>query len=51
LQRAEYFAQRQLWADVLQEIYAVESPSEALKQETEQILKKVCSPSTQPATS
>jgi len=50
LQRASYFAQRQLWGDVLQEIYSVESPSETLKQEAAQILQKVCSTSAQSAT-
>lgn len=32
LQRANYFAQRELWSDVLQEVFSVQNPSAALAQ-------------------
>lgn len=42
LQRANYFAQHQLWADVLQEIYSVKTPSTDLQQIAGEISVKVC---------
>ncbi len=42
LQRANYFAQRQLWSDVLQEVYSVRTPSKQLQQVTRDIEAKVC---------
>lgn len=38
LQRANYFAERQLWADVLQEAFAVESPSAELAELLQTVL-------------
>ncbi|MBL1177176.1 hypothetical protein [Pantanalinema sp. GBBB05] len=42
LQRANYFAQQQLWSDVLQEVYSVKSPSKQLQQVAQAIEAKVC---------
>ncbi len=42
-QRADYFAQRQLWADMLQEVYGIDEPSEELKLELNTLLKNACS--------
>lgn len=42
LQRANYFAQRQLWSDVLQEVYSVRNPSKQLQQVARDIEAKVC---------
>ncbi len=41
-QRADYFAQRQLWADMLQEAYGVDAPSEELKLELNTLVKNIC---------
>ncbi len=41
-QRSQYFIQRRLWADAIQEIYAVKNPSPDLQQLTQEIEKKVC---------
>jgi len=42
LQRADYFAQRQLQSDVLQEVYSVKNPSAQLQQVTREIETEVC---------
>jgi hypothetical protein len=42
LQRANYFSQRQLWTDVLQEVYSVENPSAELEQVAQEILAQFC---------
>lgn len=42
LQRANYFAKRQLWADVLQEVYSVNNPSEQLQQVAREIEAQAC---------
>jgi hypothetical protein len=42
LHRANYFAQKNLWTDVLQEIYSVREPSAELQQLTQEILTRVC---------
>lgn len=42
LQRADYFAQRRLWADVLQEVYSVRQPSKELQQVAEKISTDYC---------
>jgi hypothetical protein len=44
LQRTDYFVQRGLQADALQEIYSVKNPSPQLKQVIQEIEKKVCQP-------
>ncbi len=44
LQRANYFAQRQLWSDVLQEVYSVKNPSAALEEVVETIPNEICTP-------
>ncbi|HBB30573.1 MAG TPA: hypothetical protein DDZ80_26565 [Cyanobacteria bacterium UBA8803] len=44
LARANYFAQKGLWSDVLQEVYSVENPSEALSNIIQQIPNELCSP-------
>lgn len=43
LARANYFAQRSLWADALQEVYAVKTPSAELQRVTQTIQKQICS--------
>jgi hypothetical protein len=43
-QRANYFAQRQLWSDVLQEVYSVKNPSAALEEVVETIPNEICTP-------
>lgn len=42
LQRANYFAQQQLWSDVLQEVYSVKNPSPELQQTAQAIEKQIC---------
>lgn len=42
LQRANYFAQQQLWSDALQEVYSVENPSPALQQMRQDLAKQLC---------
>lgn len=42
LQRANYFAQRQLWSDVLQEVYSVKNPSKQLQQVAQDTEAEVC---------
>lgn len=37
LERINYFSQKQLWSDVLREIYSVPNPSPELKQTINQI--------------
>jgi hypothetical protein len=44
LQRANYFAQRQLWWDVLQEVYSVKNPSAALEEVVKSIPNEICTP-------
>jgi hypothetical protein len=45
LQRANYFAQRDLWSDALQEIYSVQNPSAAFISHAQEILTHLCEPS------
>jgi hypothetical protein len=45
LQRANYFAQRDLWSDALQEIYSVQNPSPTLTRNAQEILSYLCEPS------
>lgn len=45
LQRAQYFAERKLWADVLQEVYSVKNPSSELKGMAEKASEKLCTQS------
>lgn len=47
LQRANFFAQRQLWSDALQEAYSVQTPSEELKTLIRNISTQPCSPQQQ----
>ncbi len=42
-QPARYFSDRQLQADVLQEVFTVKSPSVALRQFATDLLKEFCS--------
>jgi hypothetical protein len=44
LERANYFAQRDLWSDALQEIYSVKNPSAALTSNAQEILTYLCEP-------
>jgi hypothetical protein len=44
LERANYFAQRDLWSDALQEIYSVKNPLAALTSNTQEILTYLCEP-------
>jgi len=48
LQRAEYFAERDLWSDALRELYVVKTSSPEIAQNLEAILNQICS---SPATS
>ncbi|MCP2731021.1 hypothetical protein [Limnofasciculus baicalensis] len=41
--RANYFAEKELWYDFLQEVYSMENPSEELQEIIQQIPAKVCS--------
>lgn len=43
MQRANYFAQQELWSDVLKEVYSVPNPSPELEAMIEQIPTKLCS--------
>ena len=43
LARANYFAQKELWSDFLQEVYSLDNPSEDLQEIIQQIPAKVCS--------
>ena len=45
LQRANYFAKRDLWSDALQEIYSVKNPSAAFISHAQEILTHLCEPS------
>lgn len=47
LQRANFFAQRKLWSDALQEAYSVQTPSEELKTLIRNISTQPCSPQQQ----
>lgn len=47
LQRANFFAQRKLWSDALQEAYSVQTPSEELKTLIRNISGQPCSPQQQ----
>ncbi|HEY9602374.1 MAG TPA: hypothetical protein V6C85_12235 [Allocoleopsis sp.] len=47
LQRANFFAQRKLWSDALQEAYIVQTPSEELKALIRNISTQPCSPQQQ----
>ncbi|MBW4518188.1 MAG: DUF928 domain-containing protein [Scytolyngbya sp. HA4215-MV1] len=42
LQRANYFAQHDLWADVLQEVYSVKTPAADLQQVAQEIETTTC---------
>lgn len=42
LKRANYFAQHQLWSDVLQEVYTVKNPSATLKEILQKIPTQLC---------
>jgi hypothetical protein len=42
LQRANYFAQRGLWSDALQEIYLVKNPSPTLTRNAQEVLSYLC---------
>ena len=42
LKRANYFAEQRLWADALQEIYAVPNPSDQLKKLGQEITNYLC---------
>jgi len=44
LQRAHYFAQRDLWSDALQEIYSVQNPSAAFISHAQEVLTHFCKP-------
>lgn len=50
LQRTRYFAQKKMWADALQEVYSVDSPSPELQQVAEAIAQKICAPPKSSAT-
>lgn len=43
IQRAQYFAQKNLWSDVLQEAYSVQNPSAALAGIIQDLPTKLCS--------
>ncbi|MGL5082042.1 MAG: DUF928 domain-containing protein [Microcoleaceae cyanobacterium] len=42
LERANYFTQKQLWADALQEIYGVKNPSPELNRVAERLTSQFC---------
>jgi hypothetical protein len=42
LQRANFFAERRLWSDGMQEIYAVKKPSAELQQVAHEIEQEIC---------
>lgn len=42
--RANYFAQQQLWSDVLKEVYSIENPSPELETIIQQIPSQLCKP-------
>ncbi|HEY9667041.1 MAG TPA: hypothetical protein V6C91_09560 [Coleofasciculaceae cyanobacterium] len=42
LQRAEYFADQQLWSDVLQEIYSVKNPSPVMNTRVKAVTGEIC---------
>jgi hypothetical protein len=42
LRRASYFAQRQLWADALREIFSIEAPSPAIEQYQQGVAARFC---------
>ena len=44
LQRANYFADRKQWVDVLQAIYSVKNPSKDLQKVAQEIATKTCTP-------
>lgn len=41
-QRADFFADRKLWSDAIQEVYSVKKPSAELQQVAQKIEKEVC---------
>lgn len=43
--RAQYFAERKLWSDFLQEVFSVENPSSELAQEIDTLYEQLCKPS------
>lgn len=44
LERANYFSDRRLWSDALQEVYAVQNPSEDLKKTAQELATFICTP-------
>ena len=42
LERANYFAQRDLWSDALQELFSVENSSTAWSRDAQEIVKYIC---------
>ena len=42
LEKANYFAERDLWSDALQQIYSVENSSTALNSNTQEIVNYLC---------
>jgi hypothetical protein len=44
LERANYFENRQLWGDVLQELYSVKNPSEKLQSIANEVTNQICKP-------
>lgn len=41
-ERARYFAERDLWSDVLESLYQIETPSESVNQTIQEISDRVC---------
>jgi len=44
LERANYFENRKLWGDVLQELYSVKNPSAKLQSIANEVTNKICKP-------
>lgn len=44
-ERANYFAQKELWSDTLQAMYSVTNPSAELTSKIQELLKELCEPS------
>ena len=44
LERANYFENRQLWGDVLQELYSVKNPSVKLQSNADKVTNGICEP-------
>lgn len=42
LEKADFFAEKKLWSDVLQQVYSVPNPSEELSQQTKDLSEKLC---------